>query len=146
MAKKPSVRIEYKVFGKDDNEFYNAALRFKTAAEEMPGATVAAANDLGPEMVSFAKANAPWTDRTGDARRGLHAVVTQVAGAVRLTLAYTVFYGKFLEQNAGGKYAIVLPTVEMYARRLKELAASNVVACLKGRGSQFKDVPTGRFT
>jgi len=65
------------------------------------------------DAVTYAKTNAPWTDRTGNARAGLHAktVVADQGKAFELIVAGSVFYQIFLETRFSGKYAILLPTV-----------------------------------
>ena len=57
------------------------------------------------------KREAPWTDRTGAARRALLAEVEQDVNRVSLVLSHGVPYGKYLELSNGGRYAIVGPTV-----------------------------------
>ena len=57
------------------------------------------------------KRDAPWTDRTGRARRALLAEVEQDDRKVALVLSHGVPYGKYLELSNGGRYAIVGPTV-----------------------------------
>jgi hypothetical protein len=64
------------------------------------------------EAVTYMKQNAPWTDRTGNARAGLHADArSMVNGKVfELILAHSVYYGIYLEVRFSGKYAIIMPT------------------------------------
>ena len=57
------------------------------------------------------KQEAPWTDRTGAARRQLLAEVEQDEQKVALVLSHGVSYGKYLELSNGGRYAIIGPTV-----------------------------------
>ena len=69
------------------------------------------------ELLDYAQSNAPWQDHTGEARSGLS---TEVSGgfeawsnnAVSLSLFHTVDYGIWLEVRWGGKYAIIIPTLE----------------------------------
>jgi len=56
------------------------------------------------------KRNAPWTDRTGQARRTLKATVETTGRATTLSLSHGVEYGKWLELAHGGRWAIVGPT------------------------------------
>lgn len=98
----------------------------------------AAAGYVGQKMQDEARRGAPWEDRTGNARSGLfYAVdgfgmgtvqgpVSSGAAAKRgdvtveagngntlvVTLGHTVFYGQFLELSHGGRYAIVMSTIE----------------------------------
>ena len=64
-----------------------------------------------PDAETYAKNNAPWTDRTGNARAGLHADVSTEGNTFQLLMAHTVFYGVFLEHRFSGKYAILMPTI-----------------------------------
>lgn len=70
------------------------------------------------ELIDYARSNAPWEDRTGDARSGLDAEFYGDENAVGITLFHTVDYGPWLEIRWGGKYAIILPTVEAMGPKL----------------------------
>lgn len=63
------------------------------------------------EILERMKREAPWTDRTGEARKKLIADVVIDGTAVSLYLAHGVPYGKYLELRWGGRYAIVSPTI-----------------------------------
>ena len=55
--------------------------------------------------------NAPWTDRSGNARQGLWTGTTNIPRMMTtLTLSHGVEYGFWLEVRWGGRFAIVLPT------------------------------------
>lgn len=77
------------------------------------------AHDLARDMLDYAKTNAPWNDRTGDARSGLG---TEVELGIRdelvVSLFHTVDYGIWLEVRWGGKYAIIDPTIDVMGPRL----------------------------
>ncbi|MFP4344248.1 MAG: hypothetical protein ACLFU8_06120 [Anaerolineales bacterium] len=98
----------------------------------------AMAGYVGLQMQNAGRAAAPWEDRTGNARSGLffavdgfglHPIVGRVSGKARrlqtdsatisgdkdrliLVFGHTVYYGKFLELAHGGRYAIVMSTLE----------------------------------
>lgn len=98
----------------------------------------AVANYWGQSIQDESRENARWEDRTGNARGGLFFAVdgfglSPLMGEVVpeaksqmsdiavehgdkdtliITLAHTVFYGKFLELSNGGKYAIIMSTLE----------------------------------
>ena len=60
--------------------------------------------------------NAPWTDRTGNARAGLKAK-PEFEGSTgsrtyRIILSHSMHYGLFLETRWAGRYAIIEPTVK----------------------------------
>lgn len=107
----------------------------------------AAANYWGQLVQDESRENAPWEDRTGNARGGLFFAVDgfgleTITGDVApdaksemsdvavesgdqdtliITLAHTVFYGKFLETSNGGKYAIIMSTIEGNLPMLEKL-------------------------
>jgi hypothetical protein len=75
-----------------------------------------------------ARQNAPWEDRTGNARSGLMGFSEDLArDFVLIYLTHSMFYGKYLEYSNGGKYAIIMPTIERnlpeIERQLKRLLA-----------------------
>jgi hypothetical protein len=75
------------------------------------------------QVEDYAKTNAPWNDRTGDAREGLTAVGEQRLVRYTITLYHTADYGIWLEVRWDGKYAIILPTLEaMGPALMQELA------------------------
>lgn len=67
----------------------------------------------GPKLAELARQNAPWTDRTGDARTGLFGFNEKVPGRMRITVSHgeKVFYGVYLELKNNGRYAIIWPTI-----------------------------------
>lgn len=77
------------------------------------GGRVLAAMESGKERIeAYAKENAPWDDRTGDARAGLITSVEEDGGFIILELAHTVDYGVWLETIEDGSFAIIMPTLE----------------------------------
>lgn len=98
----------------------------------------AIAAHVGLQMQNESRSGAPWQDRTGNARGGLFFAVDgfglgTVAGPINsgskalmndaasvsgdktrlvIVLSHTVFYGKFLELCNGGRYAIIMSTIE----------------------------------
>lgn len=84
-----------------------------------------------PKVQNYARANAPWTDRTGNARQGLFAnysadregfLGSQFGGNGKGThvidVYHSVNYGIWLEIRWAGKYAIINPTVEHEGARI----------------------------
>lgn len=63
---------------------------------------------------SYAKANAPWTDRTGNARQGLTGIALKAAAGVTIILYSQVSYGIWLEVAHGGNWAIIMKTMEQF--------------------------------
>ena len=98
----------------------------------------AAATYWGQGNQNQAREEAVWEDRTGNARGGLFfavdgfgmspitgevtpeaksemsdvAVESGDANTLIITLGHTVFYGRFLELSNGGRYAVVISTIE----------------------------------
>jgi hypothetical protein len=68
------------------------------------------------QISNWMKANAPWTDRTGNARQALYTDVEQVVNQmVTLILSHGVEYGIFLETLNAGRYAIIGPALDHFA-------------------------------
>lgn len=81
------------------------------------------------ESVGFAKINAPWTDRTGNARGGLHADVNfgpEHNFFAELILAHSVYYGIFLEVRFSGKFAILMPTINYIGAQMLERIGNSI--------------------
>jgi hypothetical protein len=73
----------------------------------------------------YMKHNAPWTDRTTNARNGLFATAqksqsTIAASNFAIVLGHTVDYGIYLEakpEDEGGR-PIIMPTIKRYAPKV----------------------------
>lgn len=77
-------------------------------------------SNFGGTMEAYAKTNAPWTDRTGNARQGLHGgVELRAENELVLFLSHGVEYGIWLELANAGKYAIVGPTADVHLNRIR---------------------------
>jgi hypothetical protein len=88
-----------------------------------------------PILEDDAKQNAPWTDRTANARQMLYGWTDIIEDAVYLYLSHGVTYGYWLEVKKptrtvdlvglelkeAGKYAIVLPTLEKYFNQIMKM-------------------------
>lgn len=73
------------------------------------------ANSLKPaadSTVEYARANRPWIDRTGAARRGLYADIDVTQRGVTLTVGHGVSYGKDLEKRGFGILAPAMRYLE----------------------------------
>lgn len=76
---------------------------------------------------SYARTNAPWTDRTGNARNGLfvdHQSTPMVFH--QLVVYHTMPYGLWLEVRWSGRYAIIGPTMFNVAPQLAIVVAESV--------------------
>ena len=81
----------------------------------------ALADFFAQKMQDEARHNYPWQARTGAAHQGLFAVTEAAATdlvTIYLSHGHSVYYGVFLELCNGGKYAIILPTIQ---RNLPEI-------------------------
>lgn len=66
------------------------------------------------QCVVKSKHDAPWTDRTGNARRSIHQ--ESADNGMSALVGIGAFYGKYLELSHGGKYRVIHPTVFNYGR------------------------------
>ncbi len=82
----------------------------------------AVADFIAQRLQDDARRDAPWTDRTGNARSGLFSLVDDAAEKiVSIYLAHTMDYGVFLELANGGRYAVIMKTIEKDAPLLKQM-------------------------
>lgn len=68
-----------------------------------------------PRIENWMKANALWTDRTGNARQTLYTQVIPALTEVVLLMGHGVDYGIHLELRNAGKYAIISPAIDHWA-------------------------------
>lgn len=61
------------------------------------------------------RSDAPWTDRTGQARQRLTASAEKTDSGYRVTLSHGVDYGMWLELAHEKNYAILEPTLKRKA-------------------------------
>lgn len=84
-------------------------------ARKIHDAMLGVANYFAPVLETEAKNNAPWTDRTGNARQGLSGFAEDVSQTVvEIYLVHRMNYGIWLELKNSGRYAVILPTMEMH--------------------------------
>ena len=69
---------------------------------------------FAPQIESYAKAMAPWQDRTGNARQTLFTVVEAQRDRVILYLSHQMSYGVYLELRWQGRYAIIMRTLQAH--------------------------------
>lgn len=80
-----------------------------------------------PIAETYMRANAPWTDRTANARNGLRAVHEKEPMVEhRLILFHTMPYGLWLEVRWSGRYAIIGPTMFHLAPQLTERVVTTI--------------------
>lgn len=75
-------------------------------------------------LEEYMKSHHPWTNRTGNAERGLNAKVTQSKKkyVTTITLAHgkDVWYGVYLEYSMGQRFAIIEPTIRLKGPEITE--------------------------
>ena len=77
-------------------------------------------NYYEPKLENWAKLNAPWTDRTTNARNGLAARSGRTAKVHYIVLFHQVPYGIWLETRWSGKYAIIMPTIDKFGPEIMD--------------------------
>ncbi len=104
------------------------AVNIEKYGERARIALKALADFIAQKMQDDLRQSAPWTDRTGAARRGLFSVAEQTSKelvTIWLSHGHTVKYGVWLEVRWGGRYAVIEPTIQKWLpeinRLLKEL-------------------------
>ena len=91
--------------------------RLRQAERDMPRNLASSIQPAMQVTIEYARAQAPWQDRTGDARRGLH-VETQVSGSkVNAIIAHGVDYGIDLERRGLG---ILEPALHYMKSRIQK--------------------------
>lgn len=87
----------------------------------------AGCESVAEEMESYAKANAPWQDRTGNARRTLEGFTVREADRVAVGVCGNMPYSPHLETGFHGRFAILVPTVDAYSGSMIDRVRSAVV-------------------
>lgn len=76
-------------------------------------------------MQNDARSNAAWTDRTGNARAGLFGTAEADFGqkivTIYLSHGATIDYGVYLELAHGGRYAVIMRTMEAHLDELRAM-------------------------
>ena len=88
-------------------------------------AVAAVAQYVATQMQNQAQADAPWTDRTGNARTGIFGTSEAdfAAHVVTIYLSHgaTIDYGIWLELANSGSYAVIMRTMEAHYESLMQL-------------------------
>ncbi len=71
---------------------------------------------------AYAKINAGWTDRTGNARGSLTAMAFNSKGHHEIVLFHNMPYGIWLEIRFAGRYSVIIPTIRHEAPEYFETA------------------------
>lgn len=87
------------------------------------------AESVSRQMEWQAKRNAPWTDRTGNARRTMTGFAGwDEGGNLLVGISGHMPYSPKLELRYGRRYAILVPTVDAYAPTILDAVARAVTA------------------
>ncbi len=88
-------------------------------AKRQRGAVVTLAKTWAGKLEGRAKRNAPWTDRTSNARNGLFGSTAIEGNQVFIRVAHSMEYGVFLELGYDGRFAILKPTINGAAAEIE---------------------------
>lgn len=87
-----------------------------------------------PILEATMRHNAPWTDRTGNARNGLFARPRRERlKRYAIVLGHTVNYGFWLEVKQAGRYAIVIPTMRTESHTVLHAASQLFAIVFEGK-------------
>lgn len=71
---------------------------------------------MAPQVEAYGKKNAPWTDRTSNARNGLFTETGRLHHQHWIDFAHSVAYGIWLEVRFSGRHQIIIPTITAMGR------------------------------
>lgn len=80
-----------------------------------------ACKETAQEMEDYARENAPWRDRTGDARANLTGSWGLNQYVYYIRLAHGVPYGVYLEMYHEKRFEVIAPTLRKYENRVWEI-------------------------
>lgn len=92
--------------------------------DRVVAAVKAVADYIATQAQNDMRTNAPWVDRTGNARNALFSYAEQAAGdvvSIYLSHGSAIYYGRYLELNYAGKYAIIVPTLQRILPQLEAM-------------------------
>jgi hypothetical protein len=70
------------------------------------------ASEWATRIADDARAGAPWTNRTGNARRQLFGRAVRLAMGAVIIIGHGVPYGVFLERRWAGRFAAIMPALQ----------------------------------
>lgn len=86
-------------------------------------AVKAIADYIATQAQNDMRQNAPWTDRTGNARSALFSLAekaSQDVVVIYFSHGSAIHYGKMLELGHGMAYAIIVPTIQRILPQLEK--------------------------
>lgn len=107
----------------------NLVSHYEGAEDQLLNGLESRMSSAARQIEAYAKANHPWTNRTGAAEAGL--VGKAEDGGRIVSLEHGVFYGIYLEFKHGGRWGILPAAVGTYGlpiinRELQQLAQEAV--------------------
>ena len=93
----------------------------QTQVDALENDLVAFVEGMLDEVASDMKTQAPWTDRTGNARASLFtALIHEARRTVGILLSHgsVIDYSTFLEYGFSGRFAILAPSVDRWGPKL----------------------------
>lgn len=75
------------------------------------------ARAFAPRIEAWMKQNAPWQDRTSNARQTLYSEVEATLLSIAIHMDHGVGYGFWLEYSNAAQYAIIGPALDFWARQ-----------------------------
>lgn len=91
---------------------------FKAVEKKVKAAIGVYADTAAKTMEGYAKENAKWTDRTGNARNSILGEFGWKGNKAVITLSGNMEYSVYLELANGKKYAILSPTIQKYSTEI----------------------------
>jgi hypothetical protein len=73
---------------------------------------------FAPQIEAWMKANAPWSDKTGNARQALYTALEENEKHLILIADHGMEYGIFLETIKAGQWGIVAPAIDHFAPQI----------------------------
>jgi hypothetical protein len=71
-----------------------------------------------PQIETWMKRNAKWTDRTGNARQTLYTEVHEFLSEIEIEFGQGMDYGRFLELAHQGRFSVLTPALTHFAPRI----------------------------
>lgn len=92
----------------------NVIPMIKSIPEDLQAFIADELDGITDDITSWMQTNAPWEDRTGDARASLRAEVeVAMTHIVRMKMGYeNIPYSQYLESMQGGRFSILIPTMD----------------------------------
>lgn len=71
-----------------------------------------------PVIEDYMKINAPWKDKSSNARQTLNVQVEESKNRTELVLAHGMEYGIYLELAHAGAWAIINPSLDIFGKQV----------------------------